>query len=363
MTGANYLETRASAMLQFVRGVSELVDRTVWVADNPQMVASKPHGGVQPFRFTALLFVLIVGSLACGRVAAVPPTATVRITTGLPGMTFRPLGEALVAAYAKVLPDVQFRVVETEGSVTNVQHLQAGEAELGLALADVAYMAYSGRGSEFPMPARDLRGVAVLHPSAIHVLVPSHSKVRSIAELRGRVGVGPTGSGTAVTSALLLAAFGVSPSRVQNQSIPFIDASDALTDGRLDASFVVAADPVPAVRRATESGARLVNVAGPTVQRLRTEYPFFRPGVIPGGTYPGETQPVQTMLVDVLLLSRAGVDDALMRRLTSALFGALPALAASNDFLRLMDPNRAPATPIPLHRGAALYYRERELSR
>ena len=69
------------------------------------------------------------------------------------------------------------------------------------------------------------------------------------------------------------------------------------------------------------------------------------------------------MLVDVLLLTRQDLDDELVRRLTSALFDVLPQLAASHDFLRLMDARRAPATPIPLHPGAALYYRERELSR
>jgi len=278
-------------------------------------------------------------------------------------MTFKPLGEALVAAYAKVLPDVRFSVVETAGSVTNIQHLEAGDAELGLALADVAYLAYNGGGDDFATPARTIRGVAVLHPSTVHVLVPGNSAIRSIADLRGRVGVGPAGSGTAVTSALLLGAFGVPASRVENQALPFIDASEALTRGDLDASFVVAADPVDAVRRATQSGARLVDVSGSTVQRLRSDYPFLRPGVIPGSTYPGETRPVQTMLVDVLLLTRDGLDDNLVRRLTSALFEVLPALAASNDFLRLMDPDRAPATPIPLHGGAALYYRDRELSR
>jgi TRAP transporter TAXI family solute receptor len=99
------------------------------------------------------------------------------------------------------------------------------------------------------------------------------------------------------------------------------------------------------------------------VQRLRTEYPFLRPGAIPPGAYPGTSEAVQTMLVDVLLLTRADVDDEIVRQLTGTLFEVLPDLAEQNEFLRLMDPRRAPATPIPLHPGAALYYRERELSR
>ena len=38
----------------------------------------------------------------------------------------------------------------------------------------------------------------------------------------------------------------------------------------------------------------------------------------------------------------------------------LPQLSAELPFLKGMVPERAPATPVPLHPGAALYYRERE---
>jgi len=41
----------------------------------------------------------------------------------------------------------------------------------------------------------------------------------------------------------------------------------------------------------------------------------------------------------------------------------LPRLSAELDFLHDMDPERAAATPVPLHPGATLYYRERELRR
>jgi len=287
----------------------------------------------------------------------------IRITTGLPGMTFKPLGEALAHGFASVMADADFQVIETAGSVANLQRLESGEADLGFALADVAYTAFSGRGVDFPNAARKIRGIAVLHPSAVHVLVPAGSRVQSIGDLRGRIGVGPAGSGTAVTSALLLNAFGVPARDITNRALPFISASDALAAGELDAAFVVAADPVDAVQRATTAGARLIEISGENVQRLRSEYPFLRPGTIPAGTYQKVPHAIQTMLVDVLLLTRDDLDDELVRRLTSALFDVLPQLAASNDFLRLMDARRAPATPIPLHSGAALYYRERELSR
>ncbi len=314
----------------------------------------------------------VASAVACSAIGAActppPPAAvpapTIRIATGLPGMTFKPLGEALVAAYSRVLPDIHFVVVETEGSVSNLSHLEDGTAELGLALADVAYMGYNGHISELPRPVRNVRGIAVLHPSTVHVLVAKDSRIKALSDLRGRrLGVGPPGSGTAVTSAILLRAFGVPPDDVRQRTLPFLDATDALTRGELDAVFIAAADPVGAVRRATQAGAHLIDLKGATVEQLRLAYPFLRPATIAAGTYPDQPLPIQTVRVDVLLLCREQLDDVLVHRLTSALFDVLPELTASRNYLKMMDLRRAPSTPIPLHPGAAWYYRQQELSR
>ena len=46
-----------------------------------------------------------------------------------------------------------------------------------------------------------------------------------------------------------------------------------------------------------------------------------------------------------------------------AFFEQLPALARDHGEAALIDPEQAPAAPIPLHAGAARYYREREVLR
>jgi uncharacterized protein len=303
--------------------------------------------------------------LSCTRPA--PPRTEpgiVRIATGLPGLTFRPLGEALATAYSAVLPDFHFEIVETEGSVSNLEQLEDGNAELGLALADVAYMGYNGHIAELARKTQRVRGVAVLHPSTVHVLVRGDSSIRSLSDLRGhRVGIGPVGSGTAVTSAILLRAYGVAADSVHQQALPFLDAVDALHDGRLDAVFITAADPVSAVRQAALAGARLLDVGGRPLLDLRMAYPFLRPATIPPDTYAAQHHAIQTVGEDVLLLCRSDLSDGLVHNVTSTLFEVLPKLADSGNYLRQVDIRRAPATPIPLHPGAAWYYRERELSR
>jgi len=104
-------------------------------------------------------------------------------------------------------------------------------------------------------------------------------------------------------------------------------------------------------------------IAGPPIDRLRHEYPFLRVTAIPRGTYPGDVPTIRTIGVDSLLVCRRDLDEQLVYDLTRRFFDALPSLSSSQGALRFMDLDQAPATPIPLHEGAARFYRERELLR
>ena len=173
--------------------------------------------------------------------------------------------------------------------------------------------------------------------------------------------MGPPGTGTSLIVQLLLEAFGVPLSSVHVEPLQFNDAADRLVQGTLDAMFDDAIYPAESVRIATKAGARLLPLTGPPIERLRHEYPFFRTAVIPQSSYPGVTQVIHTIGVDSLLICRRDLDEAVVYDLTKHFFEALPALSSSLKALRFMDLDESPATPIPLHDGAARYYREREL--
>jgi TRAP transporter TAXI family solute receptor len=288
---------------------------------------------------------------------------TVKVSTGSPTGNFRPFSEALAKRYAELMPDVRIQSIETPGSVHNIEALQDGTVDIGLAQAGIAYMAYNGRLPEPKRSLRHIRGVAVLNSSEVHLMVSPASTIRSVEELRGRrVGVGPRGGGLALTAGMVLRGY-FAPGEVQDVSTSVSQTMSMLLDNTLDAAFTISSVPNDEANILTGAGARLLPLRGPAVDRLRTRYPFFRTRIIPAGEYPGQPQPVHTLSVDVVLLARAGLDDALVRRLTDGLFRMLPKLSAELPFLKGMVPERAPATPVPLHPGAALYYRERELQR
>jgi TRAP transporter TAXI family solute receptor len=318
-------------------------------------------------RLTLLALSLASLELACGGSYAevanpAKPRMTVRISSGVPTGTFGPFSESVVKGYAKLLPELRIESVNLEGSVRNLEALEDGTVDLGLAQAGVAYMAYNGRLPESSRPLRNVRGVAVLTSSTVHLLVRPGSRARSIEDVGGhRIGIGPAWTGNAVTSELLLRPY--SARGTQTIGVPAGQNAGLLLAGGLDAAFTISGIPHDEVRRAMQGGARLVHVNGPAIDRLRTEYPFFRLAVIPPNTYPNQRELIHTLSIDIVLLARKELDDGLVRRLTAALFEMLPRLSSDLDFLRGMDPERAPATPIPLHRGATLYYREQELRR
>ncbi len=283
-----------------------------------------------------------------------------RLTTGTPGGGFYPLGEALVHALRAAMPDVDVDRRESPGSVQNVEALQRGDADLGFAFAHVAYVAFVGRLESRPLDK--LRGIAVLQPNPLHLVVRAGSDIRSIADLRGRhVSVGPAGSGTALTASLVLQAFGIAPASLQLEMLPFNESSERLIAGTLDAIIVDAGYPTEAISRATAAGARLLPIEGPPVERLRHDFPLLRLAAIPAGTYPATPDSVHTIAADNVLLCRSDLDERLVYELTKAFFAALPTLSAEQTSLRLVDVTQLPATPVPLHDGAARYYREREI--
>jgi hypothetical protein len=323
------------------------------VQDTMTRRASRSPGAVA-------LLLAATAAAACRPSPQPAPRVTLRLTTGTPGAAFHPLGQALASAWRTAMPALDIAVQESAGSVANVDGLQQGSADVGLAYADVAYMAFTGQLGDQPQALADLRGIAVLELAPVHLVIRAGSGIHGPGDLKGRrVAVGPTGSGSALTAGLVLRAFGIDAGAVRVESLRYNEAASRLADGTVDAMFVNGRDPMESVLGSTRAGARVLPLSGPAIERLRHEYPFFKPTMIRGGTYPGHPDAVLTIGVDNLLVCRRELAEPLVHDVTRAFFAGAPALSV----LSFIDLDQAPATPIPLHDGAARYYRERELAR
>jgi uncharacterized protein len=306
---------------------------------------------------------------ACTTTPASTPAETLRIATGSVDGIYYALGTELARAYAARVAEVTPLAVPTAASGFNLKAIEADEADLAFALGDITYQAYTRGTVELPRPHQSVRAIAVLYVNVMHILVRRDGPITSVTDLKGRrVAVGrsvtPPRTGRSLTLDVIAQAHGVEPEAIASEWLTLQEVIAGLGDGRLVAGFFSSGYPVPLITQGADAfGLRLLAIDPGAAARVRSEYPFFKVTSIPRGTYPGQAEDVPAVGIDNLLLCRDDLSEERVYRLTRAFFEALPALGERVLAAQLVDIDRAPASPIPLHPGAARYYRERELLR
>lgn len=308
----------------------------------------------------AVVFLLCAAVSGCRseQHAATVSTDTSTITfVGIP-----PIMEPFTNFYRGRLPDIAFSLRQgSSGMLASVDYLQSGVGDVTFTQSDIAYTALTKGTEANPTPHTNLRGLAVTWMVALHLLVGPHVDFRSLEDLRGkRVGIGPPGAGTGITAQIILAQSGLL-SEVHPVRVPPAEVPSHLADGSIDAEFMTGAYPAEFVKAALAvPGTRLVSIRGPGISNLKAKYPFLRPVIIPASTY-GQAEDIQTVGVDVLFICRENLSEEVAYRMLTTFFDGIQDLAQRQPAFRSVSLSQAPATPIPLHPGAARFYREREL--
>ena len=293
-------------------------------------------------------FVLALLTLSCASKSKPQPTHRTLTVLLLPRQV--PLfSGALAKAFSAELPGVDIKFIQKEGSTDYEKDLQAGDVDIAFVLADTAYLAFVGQldGRRYDR----LRGIAALDPYPLFLIVRGNSSVRDVEELRGqRVNAGAPGT---VTGDIAIKALEI---KAVVSHYGFETAAAKLSAGTLDAMFVVGNFPRNRIRDLLRQGARILPMSQASIARLHRNYPFMRGMVIPSAEF--GNGPMLTIALDRLVICRAGLDEDLEYGVTKAHFQSLPDLSTLDTALRQMNAEDAPATPIPLHEGAARYYRE-----
>jgi TRAP transporter TAXI family solute receptor len=273
-------------------------------------------------------------------------------------------GRGLVEHYNRSVASVHVTLkMEPGGAPAIVADLRRGAGQIGIVQqADAVYQAYRHGVEGDPVPYVNLRGVAVMWRNILTVVVQRGGHYRSLADLRGkRVGIYPAGTATEFLSRALLQVYGMTYADVR----PVFDAGTAklIENDQLDAAiFVTPATPDPVIEALRPDGRlSLLPIPRSVIGELLRLQPFLHPAVIPGSGKSDGNGDLETVGIDALLVCRDDLADDIVYQFTREFFAALPELAKSNSEAANIDIETAPATPIPLHSGAARYYREREV--
>jgi len=347
------------------------------------------------FAWPLLVALALLAAAPAGR--AMDELSFFRIGTAATTGTYFQIGGVLASAISKPpgardcarggscgVPGLVALAQASQGSVQNVVAVDAAQIESGLVQSDVAYWAYNGTavpGRHCPAPKgeparagstaalrnqgpmRDLRAIAALYPEDVHIVVRADGPIHSLRDLKGKaVGLGEPESGTLADARLVLEAAGLNECELKAQYLRLSEAADALEQGRIDAFFMMGGYPIPAITEvAAMMPMRLLPIPPEVAEHLTQKYPFFRADVIPSGSYPGLDEDTPTLSATALWVTRTAIDDDLVYAITKSLWSdatkrLLEASHPAGSRIRLAT--ALDGLTIPLHPGAARYYRE-----
>ncbi len=311
---------------------------------------------------------IVLGGLAALALAA-PAVAQDQkfVSIGTGGVTgvYYPAGGAICRLVNKdrKVHGIRCSAESTGGSAYNVNTIDAGELEFGVAQSDVQANAYEGKGDWDGKAIGALRSVFSLHPEPITFLARPGAGIASLDDLKGkRVNIGNPGSGQYSTWQLMNAEGLV---RTEDLSLAAemksAEVGQALCDDKIDAYFWAVGHPSALTQETIATcDAVLVNVIGPAVDALVAKYPYFRKAVIPAGMYNNEAD-VNTFGVGATFVTSANVPEDVVYIVVKAVFDNFdqfkalhPAFANLKEEEMIRDGLTA-----PLHPGALRYYKER----
>ncbi len=293
-------------------------------------------------------------------------TAGTKMTMGTGGTagTYYGYGGVL-GQYITNNANVDITVVSTDGSKANIQGIQAGNYQLGTVQSDVMAYAWEGtRAFEKEGKVDSFRTVAGLYAEALQ-LVTMDPDIKSVYDLKGKsVSIGAPGSGVYFNAIDVLTAAGLTEKDIKAQYQSFADSADALKDGKIDAAFIVAGAPTPAITElCTTNSAYLVPIDGEIAEKIMAACPFYTVYEVPANTYAGQKETVKTVTVKATLIVSSDAREEDVYKLTAAIFDNAEAISAENaKGAELSLENATSGMTVPFHKGSAKYFEEKGIT-
>ena len=310
----------------------------------------------------ALTTALTLSLAACGGSGS----ASGKMTMGTGGSagTYYGYGGVL-GQYISNKAGIDVTVVATDGSKANIQGIQSGDYQLGTVQSDVMAYAWEGtRSFESTGKVDAFRVVAGLYAESVQ-LITMDPDIKSVADLKGKtVSIGAPSSGVYFNAMDVLTAAGLTENDIKAQYQSFSDSTDALKDGKIDAAFIVAGAPTPAITElCTTNSAYLVPIDGAVADAMMAACPFYTTYNIPAGTYPGQDTDVTTVTVKATLIVSASASEDDVYNLTKAIFDNAADIAKENGKgAELSLDNATSGMTAPFHKGAAKYFAEKGIT-
>ncbi|WP_438466377.1 TAXI family TRAP transporter solute-binding subunit [Marinomonas sp. PE14-40] len=299
------------------------------------------------------------------------------LATASTGGTYYPVGVA-IATLSKIKLEpkhgISLSAISSAGSGENVKLLRENQAQFAILQGLYGAWAWNGEGRVANSGKQEgLRSISMLWQNVEHFVLKSDLvKSGTVADLtqlekgNNKFSIGKKNSGTEGSGRQLLSGLGIDADKFSLAHMGYGGSADALQNGTIDGMNIPAGVPVSAITRAYAAMGDKVQVLDFTDAQMKEangDYTLWTRYVIPANTYPGQTKAINTIAQPNFLASRSDLPEEDVYLLTKSLYENLTYLSAIHKATAVMSIEKAIAgLPVPLHPGAARYYREQGIS-
>jgi len=282
--------------------------------------------------------------------------------TGPQGGSWVPLGGALKGLWEKAVPGLALTVTPGAG-IANVRGVDEGKAHIGFANSSTTVDGIAGR-APYPKAVTKVCQVANLYPQYFQVVALADAKVASFADFKGKALVTqPKGNTAEILTAMVLEANGMTYQSLSkaNFQAAYTDAVSMLKDGHAQVFTLGTTAPASAVMDlASARDVTLVPVDDKTMAALKKANPGYNKLIIKAGTYPKQTQDVPAIGYSTHIVAACDLSEDTVYKMTKAMAENVDAMSAVVKSISGLTPkDMAVDIGVPLHKGAARYYKEK----
>ncbi|MFQ5692287.1 MAG: TAXI family TRAP transporter solute-binding subunit [Nitrospinota bacterium] len=313
--------------------------------------------------------VFLIAALAAGLAAG---TATAQkkqlsFATAKPGGSWFPVGAGMSGMLNKYVPGIEVKTEQTGGTLHNNKLVGKGEADFGISVARVAWLATKGLGPfKKGGPLKGVtRWLGRFTTGVLQIATLKGSGLKSICDMKGKVvSLGPAGGGASPAIAAAFGACGFKKKDTRGSYLNYSQGKNALLDGKVVAATMYAAIPIPAMKELQASGRKftLLTLGPKELERAVKKFKYEKV-IVPGSAYglPGE---FPTIGAGNIFIVNKDVPEDIVYRATKAIMDHLEEFKAIHPSLKHITPKvmaDVPQPAIPWHPGALRYFKEKKL--
>ncbi|SON51816.1 TAXI family TRAP transporter solute-binding subunit [Vibrio tapetis] len=297
------------------------------------------------------------------------------LATASTGGTYYPVGVALATlSKIKLTQKHHFSLsaISSAGSGENVKLLNENEAQFAILQGLYGAWAWGGEGPYTKSGRQEkIRSVSMLWQNVEHLIVRSeYAKTGTVSDLTNLNGekfsIGKKNSGTENSGRQIMKGLSIDPDKFSLAYMGYGGSASALQNGTIDGMNTPAGVPVGAVTQAFAALGKDIQILSFTDEQIKQangSYSLWTKYEIPANTYPGVDEPITTIAQPNFLAVREDISDEDVYQLTKAIYDNLTFLQGIHKATKAMALEKAIAgLPVPLHPGAARFYKEMGIS-